>query len=53
MKKVLVKRKWFWWEVHVYSGYELGAPIDYVLPEKFLLKTSAKAAAKMIRFSNL
>jgi hypothetical protein len=53
MKKVLIKRKWFWWEVVVYSGYELGAPIEYVYPKKFFRKANAKLVAKGIRFSNV
>jgi hypothetical protein len=51
VKKALVKRKWFWWVVEVYSGYELGTPVSYVLPEKFLSKVNAKKAAMRVRFS--
>ena len=50
MKKVLVRRKWFWWEVVAYSSYELGAAIEYVYPKKFFSKANAKKVASGIRF---
>jgi hypothetical protein len=50
VKKALVKRRWFWWVVEVYSGYELGSPIAYILPERFLTKRAAKEAAMQVRF---
>ena len=51
MKKVLVKRKWFWWEVVIYSGYGLDATIEYILPQKFFRKSTAKEVARVNRFN--
>jgi len=51
VKKVIVKRRWFWWIVTVYSGYQLGAPIEYVYPKRFFRKSAAKMMAKNIRFN--
>jgi hypothetical protein len=51
VKKALVKRRWFWWVVDVYSNYELNTPVAYTLPERFLTKRAAKAAAMQVRFS--
>jgi hypothetical protein len=53
VKKALVKREWLWWRVVVYSSYELGAPIEYMLPQKFFSKATAKEIAKAVRFNTL
>lgn len=52
MKKALVKYRFPFWRVLVYSSYDDTASV-YMLPQKFFSKTTAKEVAKAVRFNTL